>query len=348
MREAIKYGALSGEVTMARLTLEDVGALAGVSRSTVSRVINNEPNVRPEVKEKVESVIRSTGYVPNAAARSLVSNRTGVIGLVIPSHVSNLFEDPYFARLIQGVTLGAKRVSTTLSLFLFESEDEERELYPRVVESGFLDGVIVTATRAGNVLMNRIAQAKMPLVAIGRPGIEGIPYVDVDSRGGAFEAAKYLCSQGYERISFIGGPTDTSTGEDRYSGFVDGLAEWNVALPTRLRAFGDYSEPSGYEAMSQLIVHKPDAVFAASDGMALGAMRCLQDAGLSIPDDVAVIGFDGFSPGAASSPSLTTIQQPVAETGSRAVQMLHDLLTDLTSPPDSHLCPVKFLRRESA
>ena len=171
---------------MARLTLEDVGALAGVSRSTVSRVINNAASVRPEVRARVEAVISQTGYVPNAAARSLVSNRTGVIGLVIPSHVSNLFEDPYFARLIQGVTSGAKQISSTLTLFLFESEEEEREVSPRVVESGFLDGVIVTATRPGNSLMRKIAATDLPLVAIGRPGIDGIPYVDVDNRAGAF------------------------------------------------------------------------------------------------------------------------------------------------------------------
>ena len=333
---------------MARLTLEDVGALAGVSRSTVSRVINNEPNVRPEVKAKVEAVIRSTGYAPNAAARSLASNRTGVIGLVIPSHVSNLFEDPYFARLIQGVTLGAKRSAVTLSLFLFESEDEERELYPRVVESGFLDGVIVTATRPGNSLMKRIAQAEMPLVAIGRPGIEGVPYVDVDSRGGAFQAAAHLCAQGHENIAFIGGPTDTPTGEDRYLGFIDGLAESNKALPNRLRAFGDYSETSGYEAMSKLLANKPDAVFAASDGMALGAIRCIEDAGYSIPNDIAVIGFDGFLPGAVSIPSLTTIEQPVSDTGSYAVELLQQLLGGQVSPSYARVFPVELCQRESA
>ena len=127
---------------MTRLTLEDVGNLAGVSRSTVSRVINRETSVSPAVRERVLDVIRQTGYAPNAAARSLVSNRTGVIGLVIPSGVHNLFEDPYFARLIQGMTTASNRARMTLSLFLFETQDEEQDIYPRVVESGFLDGVL--------------------------------------------------------------------------------------------------------------------------------------------------------------------------------------------------------------
>lgn len=333
---------------MARLTLEDVGALAGVSRSTVSRVINNESSVRPEVRARVEAVISQTGYAPNAAARSLASNQTGVIGLVIPSHVSNLFEDPYFARLIQGVTLGAKQISSTLSLFLFESEEEEREVSPRVVESGFLDGVIVTATRPGNSLMRKIAATDLPLVAIGRPGIDGVPYVDVDNRAGAFEAAKFLREHGYERCGYIGGPLNTSTGEDRLAGFIDGLAEFNSALPNGLRAFGDFSEPSGYDAMSRLLDHSPDAVFAASDGMALGAIRRIHDAGLSVPDDIAVIGFDGFTLGETSEPSLTTLEQPVSATGSLAVEMLHEMLGDRSTPITPSVLPVQLIRRASA
>ncbi len=333
---------------MPRLTLEDVGALAGVSRSTVSRVINNESSVRPEVRARVEAVISQTGYAPNAAARSLASNRTGVIGLVIPSHVSNLFEDPYFARLIQGVTLGAKHASRTLTLFLFESENEERDVYPRVVESGFLDGVIVTATRAGNTLMRKIAATDLPLVAIGRPGIEGVPYVDVDNRGGAFRAATFLRESGYQRCAFIGGPVNTSTGEDRLAGFIDGLAEHNTALPNELRAFGDFTEASGYQAMDELIQKSPDAVFAASDGMALGAMRCILDAGLSVPHDIAVIGFDGFTAGAVSSPALTTLEQPVSVTGATAVEMLQALLQDPLKQADPVILPVELVQRESA
>ncbi len=333
---------------MARLTLEDVGALAGVSRSTVSRVINNAASVRPEVRARVEAVISQTGYVPNAAARSLVSNRTGVIGLVIPSHVSNLFEDPYFARLIQGVTSGAKQISSTLTLFLFESEEEEREVSPRVVESGFLDGVIVTATRPGNSLMRKIAATDLPLVAIGRPGIDGIPYVDVDNRAGAFRAARFLREKNYVRCGFIGGPENTSTGEDRLAGFIDGLAEFGTALPNNLRAFGDFSEGSGYTAMSELLDHSPDAVFAASDGMALGAIRRIQDAGLSIPQDIAVIGFDGFTKAETAQPPLTTLRQPVSATGSKAVEMLHQILRDGSDSVQPEILPVELIHRASA
>ncbi|MEM1333850.1 MAG: LacI family DNA-binding transcriptional regulator [Actinomycetota bacterium] len=202
-----------------KLKLEDVGRLAGVSRSTVSRVINDEQWVRPEVRARVIEVIRETGYTPHAAARSLVSNRTGVIGLVIPSRVHNLFEDPYFARLIQGITHASNRAATTVSLFLFQDEDEERLLAPRVLEPGFLDGVIVTATRIGEPLVRHLVESERPLVVVGRPDRDGVAYVDVDNRAGGMLAARRLVATGRSTIGLIGAPNDTTAGIDRRIGF---------------------------------------------------------------------------------------------------------------------------------
>lgn len=330
-----------------RLTLEDVGRLAGVSRSTVSRVINGETSVRHEVRERVHQVIKQTGYTPNAAARSLVSNRTGVIGLVIPSRVHSLFEDPYFAKLIQGITLASNKAGTTLSLFLFETEDEEKDLYPRVVEAGFLDGVIVTATRAGDPLISRIAASSLPLVMIGRPGLDGVSYADVDNRGGAVLAARHLCDIGCERIAMLGAPSTTTTGQDRLAGFIEGLAESGRALPPHLRVDGDFSEASGYSAMMRLLDHQPDGVFVASDAMATGALAALHAAGKRVPDDVAVIGFDGFAASEKTSPPLTTLRQPVAETASAAVQMLRRLIDGEAEGPLVEVFPVELLHRAS-
>lgn len=331
-----------------RLTLEDVGRLAGVSRSTVSRVINGETSVRQEVRDRVQEVIRQTGYTPHAAARSLVSNRTGVIGLVIPSRVHSLFEDPYFAKLIQGITLASNRAGTTLSLFLFESEDEEKDLYPRVVEAGFLDGVIVTATRAGDPLISRIAASQLPLVMVGRPGIDGVSFADVDNRGGAALAARHLCEIGCERIALIGAPGNTTTGQDRLAGFVEGLAEAGRALPQHLRVDGDFSEESGYRGMTTLLEHDPDGVFVASDTMATGALQALRDNGRRVPDDVAVVGFDGFHASERTNPRLTTLRQPVADTAAAAVRLLIRLITGTETGPISEMFPVDLVIRESS
>ncbi len=330
-----------------RLKLEDIGRMAGVSRSTVSRVVNGEPSVRPEVRSRVEAVIRETGYTPNAAARSLVSNRTGVIGLVIPSRVHSLFEDPYFARLIQGITLGSNRAGVTLSLFLAQTEDEERELYPRVVESGFIDGVIITATRMGDPLVERMTSRQIPLVMIGRPDLAEVSYVDVDNRDGACQAARHLVSTGASRIGMIGAPTNTTAGADRLEGFVAGLHDHGRQLDPELLVEGDFSEPSGYDAMQVLIDRGVDAVFAASDTMALGALRAAHDRGVDIPGDVAVMGFDGFGGSQTSVPPLTTIEQPVTDTAGRAVELLLGLVSETVSAPASVVLPVELVERTS-
>lgn len=329
------------------LTLEDIGRLAGVSRSTVSRVINDHASVKPEVRDRVQEVIRRTGYTPNVAARSLVSGRSGVIGLVIPSRVHALFEDPYFARLIQGISTASNQSGTTLSLFLFQNEEEESALYPRVVTSGFLDGLIITATRMADPLLARMAVGEIPVVMVGRPDGGGISYVDVDNHGGGRKAAIHLCNLGYQRIGLIGAPTSTTAGVDRLNGFLEGLAVNGKALHPSLRIDGDFSEASGYRAMQALIPSEPDAVFVASDTMALGALRALREAGVRVPQDMALIGFDGLPASETSIPALTTIRQPVVETGARAVRVLNGLVTGETRPPVTEILPVELVVRES-
>lgn len=329
------------------LRLEDIGRLAGVSRSTVSRVVNDQPNVKPDVRERVREVIRRTGYTPNVAARSLVSGRSGVIGLVIPSRVHALFEDPYFARLIQGISAASNQSGNTLSLFLFQTVDEESALYPRVVTSGFLDGLIITATRMADPLLARMAGGEIPIVMVGRPDVEGLSYVDADNRGGAQQAALYLSGLGYERVGLLGAPVSTTAGVDRLSGFIEGLALNGRALHPSLRVDGDFSEASGYRAMQELIGRKPDAVFAASDTMAVGALRALRDAGVRVPEDMALMSFDGLPASENSDPPLTTIRQPVVETGARAVQVLNDLVSGSVKAPVVEIMPVELVVRDS-
>ena len=328
-------------------TLEDIGKLAGVSRSTVSRVINDQASVNPDVRARVQEVIRRTGYTPSAVARSLVSGRTGVIGLVIPSRVHSLFEDPYFSRLIQGISAASNKAGKTLSLFLFQNEEEESALYPRVITSGFLDGLILTATRMSDPLLSRMALGEIPLVIVGRPDIEGVSYVDVDNRAGAAQAATHLADLGHRRIALVGAPVSTTAGVDRLNGFVEGLALKGLALSPELRADGDFSEASGYDAMTSLIPHEPDAVFVASDTMAIGALRALRDAGIRVPQDIALMGFDGLQSSEKSVPALTTMRQPVSETGARAVQMLNDLVTGVAESPIVEIMPVELVVRDS-
>lgn len=330
-----------------KLTLEDIGRLAGVSRSTVSRVVNGQASVSADVRERVEDVIARTGYAPNLAARSLVSSRTGVIGLVIPSRVHNLFEDPYFARLIQGISAASNQAGTTLSLFLFQNEEEENKLYPRVVASGLVDGVILTATRMGDPLLARMATGDLPLVMVGRPDIVGVSYVDSANHDGARRAANHLCNLGYERIGLLGAPTSTTAGLDRLNGFIEGLTGCGMAFDPNLRVDGDFSEASGYTAMQQLILRQPDAVFVGSDTMAMGALRALREAGIPVPQGMALVSFDGLPASENSIPALTTVRQPVAANGVRAVELLNELVSGQATAPVSETLPVELVVRDS-
>lgn len=331
-----------------KLTLEDIGRMAGVSRSTVSRVINDQDSVSPDVRTRVQEVIGRTGFIPNVAARSLASNRTGVIGLIIPSRVHALFQDPYFGSLIQGMSRASNEAGTTLSLFLFETEEEEERLYPRVVSAGLVDGVILTASRRGDPLQTRLLDGSIPFVIVGKPDREDrVSYVDVDNVGGSRAAALHLCSLGYERIAYIGGPISTSAAVDRSTGFLEGLATCGRVVEANLTANGDFSEASGYQTMRDILPNRPDAVFVASDTMAVGVLRALREAGLDVPRDIAVLSFDGLPSSEVSTPALTTVRQPIKATGAQAVDLLLGLVNGTTVGPVAHILPTELVIRDS-
>ncbi|MDE0615028.1 MAG: LacI family DNA-binding transcriptional regulator [bacterium] len=333
---------------MARsLNLEEIGRRAGVSRSTVSRVINGDTNVSPKTKKRVESVIAETGYRPHAAARSLASNSTGVVGLVIPSAVETLFDDPYFGRLIYGISGATNKVDLTLTLFILGEQLDEIPIISRVVAPGLVDGVIVTATTMGDPLIDHLRGANMPFVVIGRPDdSRSVFSVDVDNRGGARSAALHLAGVGRERMGLISAPANTSAGVDRREGFLDGLSDAGLSIDGRVKE-GDWTEDSGRRAMEKLLADSPDAVFAASDRMAIGAIHAIRDAGLKCPEDVAVVSFDGLIPPDQTVPRLTSVAQPVREVGERAVRLLQSVIEGTVTTPESVIYPTELVVRES-
>ena len=265
-----------GRFSVDKLTLEQIAKLAGVSRSTVSRVINHHPNVKSEVRQRVMKVVAETGYHPNPAARSLASQRSGVIGLVIPRAVQSLFTDPYYPRLMQGVAQACNANDYTLSLFLFHTEDEEHKLYPRVLRTRLIDGLIVSAAQIDDPLIPELMDNGVPFVMVGRPGdLPGVSFVNVDNAVGVYTATSHLIRSGYKRIAAITGPLNTTVGLDRRQGYLDALNDRGHSIDDRLIVEGDFTELGGYAAMQRLIPHRPDAVFIASDTMAFGALRAL-------------------------------------------------------------------------
>lgn len=338
---------ISRVVAVKRLTLEEIGRLAGVSRSTVSRVVNDHPEVSPEVKRRVLATIEETGYRPNRAARSLVSSRTGLFGLVIPSRVTNVFQDPYFGRLIQGITSAANRAELTLSLFLFEDRREELDLYPRVIANGMLDGVIVTATTTADPLVDLMLQDRTPFITVGRPDDDAISHVDVSNRAGAADGTRHLIEHGRSRLATITGPSNTTTGIDRRNGFLDAAADAGIEIDSRRVVEADFTESVAFEAATRLLDHPPDAIFCASDTMARGALRAIKGAGLRVPDDIAIVSFDGLVEAYETSPPLTTVAQPVRRTGEEAVRLLVDLVEGRAEPSRRTILPTELIVRRS-
>ncbi|GAA3707100.1 LacI family DNA-binding transcriptional regulator [Nonomuraea antimicrobica] len=332
---------------MNRPTLEAVAARAGVGRGTVSRVINGSPNVSAKAREAVELAIRELGYVPNRAARALVTRRTDTVALVVSESQHRVFDEPYFAGTIRGI--GSALAETGLQLILAMARTpEEHARLEHYLTGQHVDGVLLLSLHGADPLPGRLEAMGVPTVLGGRPvGLDPYSYVDMDNRAGARQAVKHLLGLGRTAIATIAGSQDMGVGVDRLAGYRDAL------LPSGLRelvAYGDFSEQSGATAMAELLREHPDldAVFAASDPMALGAMRVLKAGGRAVPGDVAVIGFDDSKAALHADPPLTTVHQPTEAMGRQMAQLLVARINgkELRQPVvilDTHL-----VRRETA
>jgi LacI family transcriptional regulator len=334
---------------VADLTLEDIAKQAGVSRSTVSRVVNDHPNVRAEVRKRVLEVIQDTGYHPNAAARALASQHSWTLGLLLPHSVSVFFTDPYFPHLTKGIAQACNQYGYTLALFLVGTKDDEDKIFPRVSRAGLLDGLIVQSGHHGDQsIIGRLVDTRKPFVVCGRPfRSDNVSYIDIDNVNASYNAVSHLVRVGYQRIGTITGPATSAVGIDRKEGYRRVLVERGRVVNESLIVEGDFTEAGGYYAMQQLLPASPDAVFAASDVMAIGAMRAARDAGLRIPKDIAFVGFDDLPIATLSDVELTSVRQPVVQFGAKAVDILIDLIENGIDPPRHIIMETELVIRDS-
>jgi DNA-binding LacI/PurR family transcriptional regulator len=309
-------------------TLEQVAKVAGVSRATVSRVVNGSPRVSGDVRRSVQTAIDHLGYVPNRSARSLVTGRSDSIAVVITEPAGRLFTDPFFPRLIRGVSAALSVKDIQLVLLMPDSPADEPRT-ARYLTAGHVDGVLLGSLHGDDPLPGQLAASGVPVVLVGRPPRDAdVSYVDVDNREGARRATHHLIGQGRRQVATIAGPADMVAGHDRLAGYRDALADAGIPFDESLAVSADFTHDGGVAAMERLLAVRPelDAVFCASDLMAAGALTTLIAAGRRVPDDVAVVGFDDSPIAATSRPPLTSVRQPVEEMGREMVHLLLDLI----------------------
>ena len=328
-----------------RATIEEVAATAGVSRSTVSRVVNGSTAVSPEALEAVRAAIARLNYVPNRAARSLASRQTHAIALIVPEDTTRFFGDPFFAAIVAGIT-GALAGSDYLLNLLIASEDPGDKM-GTFVRNGGVDGALIVSHHTSDAYIDSIADA-VPTVFGGRPVHErDTDYVvDVDNVVGARAATQRLIDIGRTRIATVTGPLTMLSAGDRVQGFRGALKD--AGLTPFAEEEGDYSEASGAEAVRRILtVGTPDGLFVASDLMARGALRALRRAGLRVPEDVAIVGFDDSSVAVTTDPPLTTVRQPMYKQGESMAEVLLSHLAG-GSPERETILPTELVVRGSA
>lgn len=307
-----------------RPTVDKVAELAGVGRATVSRVINGASNVSPATKAAVERAIEELGYSPNQAARSLVTRQTNTVALVVSEPEDRIWDEPYFPRVIRGISAALNETGYQMMLTITRTAADQRRL-EAYLTGRHVDGVLLISLHGNDPLPARLEEHGVPTVLGGAPvGVTPVACVDADNQGGARAAVEHLLERGRTRVATIAGPQDMRVGVDRLTGYRAALEDAGVRVPKKMITYGDFSAASGLPAMRQLLRAVPDvdAVFAASDPMAIGAMRALREAGKRVPQDVAVVGFDDSLAALHTDPPLTTVHQPVEAMGKAMAQVL--------------------------
>jgi DNA-binding LacI/PurR family transcriptional regulator len=311
-------------------------------------VINGGHLVSPATREAVEAAIARLGFTPNPAARSLATRRTGSVALVVPEPDTRLLTDPFFGSIINGLSLALEQADLQMVLLIARDGAGARRA-TRYVTTGHVDGAVVASHHRDDALNQALVESGLPSVFIGRPlGVAHAHYVDMDNTLGARLATEHLLGLGRQHVATIAGPADMTAGIDRLVGWREALAA--AGRPAAALAHGDFTASGGAAAMERLLAEHPDvdAVFAASDLMATGALPVLAAHGRRVPEDVAVIGFDDLEVAESTHPPLSTVAQPVSEMAARAGRMLVDLLAGREPQRDPVLFAARLVLRASA
>ncbi|MGO8685631.1 MAG: LacI family DNA-binding transcriptional regulator [Candidatus Dormibacteria bacterium] len=333
-----------------KVTLEAVAQAAGVSRATASRVLTSDPRVSPDSRRAVERAASKLGYIPNQAGRALATGRSGAVAMVVFEPTTLLFGDPFFPRLTRG--LGDVFTSRDIQLVLLAPQSaSDVDRVERYIAAGHVDGALLVSLPSSHPLPGRLAARGIPFVIGGRPTeADRYNHVDVDNVSGAAHAVAHLASGGRRTIATVTGRKDVPAGQDRLRGYEEGLRAAGLPADEALVEVGDFTSDGGARAMRFLLIKRPrlDAVFVASDLMAVGVLQALAEAGRRVPDEVAVVGYDDDPMAAALQPPLTSVRQPIEEMGREMGRLLLDAIHSPERPPRKVLLTTRLEVRMSS
>ena len=327
------------------VTIIDVAEEAGVSYATVSRVLNNDPHVKPETRDRVVHSIARLGYTVNQQARNLAGGRSHIVGLLVPDLGTG-----YIGEIIRGIDDALGIAQYDLMLYTTHRRKTKESAYVTSLTQGMTDGLLLVLPRDPEEYLISLRQRHFPYVLIDHQGIsEAESAVGATNRQGGYEATKYLIDLGHHRIGFITGTMDLGCSRDRLEGYRTALCESEIPVEPALIQEGDFNQPTGYLAARHLLdlSTPPTAIFASNDVMAFGVMEAVRDRSLRIPEDISIVGFDNIPQAEHVSPQLTTIEQPLAEMGHEATRALLTMIREPERPYQRVELPTKLIVRAS-
>jgi LacI family transcriptional regulator len=345
LKIARQAGTSKAQEKTTKLTMQDIATLAGVSKATVSRVLNDKPDVDAATREHILRIIDEQGFIPSIAASGLAGGRRQLIGMLIPSFVW-----PLIPELMRGVADMLEETSYELVLYCINEGDSKRdrsEVINRVLATQLTAGLLAVFPGPASRDLTRLYHQGFPVVVVDDQSEQEVPWVSVDNVTGAYMATQHLIKLGHRRIAHIAGPPEYKASHDRYDGYRKALLEAGIPLDPTLVLEGDFLPPSGRACATRLFQlpqeQRPTAIFAATDQMCYGVLAAADEFGLVIPRDVALVGFDDDVPSVHVHPPLTTVRQPYFEMGVEGLKLLLSLLDAREKGPSA-----RFARKASS
>lgn len=333
-----------------KLTIKNIAKLAGVSPSTVSKVINNTGNISPKTTEKVRKVIEATGYQPSFSARSLATQKSNLIGLIFAGNINANFNHPFFNQVVNTFKNTIGKLGYDLLIFSNHKFSKNEQDYLARSKHFDLDGCIIIAGEKIEQAVYELDHSSVPCVGID---IElmgpNSTYITTDNQKVSSMVVEHFYLNSIRNVAFIGGPDYSRVSNIRKTAFIDSMNHFGMAVRPNWIQYGDYFEESGYKAMKRIIKQQPlpEAVYAASDMMALGALKALKEEGKAIPNDILLIGCDDIEACRYSDPPLSTVKQDKDKMGKLAAHMLHDLINGKVGPSSVLVDPELIIRDSS-